>query len=238
MSGSLLSLARTAPTHGVSQSVEPRRPTEGESVTVTLSNPISGAVTIPVTLADVAVESSDYGTPSTISIAAGQTTGTGTITTAHDAGHEDEFFTVSPGPTTATLVGFDRSLTRAAAIMGAAPVQVFFKVRMARILPGVVSGGLFAFITSFDEVVAARFVGSVARKTRPWHMFTGLRERTSPPRLAVATIRVAVSIVLLTTVELLRGITPGDRRRPLPRARSGAIEPSGAVTKRVHRPTH
>ena len=117
---------------------------------------------------------------------------------------------------TATLVGFDRSLTRAAANLGADPVTTFFKVQMPLILPGVISGGLFAFITSFDEVVVVLFVGSASQKTLPWQMFTGLREQISPTILAVATILVVISIALLTTVELLRrrserlrGMSPG-----------------------------
>jgi|TARA_B110000908_G_scaffold66282_1_gene80255 putative spermidine/putrescine transport system permease protein len=105
---------------------------------------------------------------------------------------------------TATLVGFDQSLTRAAANMGANPVTTFFKVQMPLILPGVVSGGLFAFITSFDEVVVVLFVGSAGQKTLPWQMFTGLREQISPTILAVATILIAVSVVLLIVVEVLR----------------------------------
>ena len=117
---------------------------------------------------------------------------------------------------TATLVGFDRSLTRAAANMGADPVTTFFKIQMPLILPGVISGGLFAFITSFDEVVVVLFVGSASQKTLPWQMFTGLREQISPTILAVATILVVISIALLTTLELLRrrserlrGMSPG-----------------------------
>ena len=105
---------------------------------------------------------------------------------------------------TATLVGFDNSLTRAAANMGANPVTTFFRVQMPLILPGVISGGLFAFITSFDEVVVVLFVGSAGQKTLPWQMFTGLREQISPTILAVATILVIISIALLTVVELLR----------------------------------
>lgn len=117
---------------------------------------------------------------------------------------------------TATLVGFDRSLTRAAANMGANPVTTFFKVQMPLIMPGVISGALFAFITSFDEVVVVLFVGSASQKTLPWQMFIGLREQISPTILAVATILVGISIVLLTVVELLRrrserlrGLSPG-----------------------------
>lgn len=117
---------------------------------------------------------------------------------------------------TATLIGFDKSLTRAAANMGAGPVRTFFKVQMPLILPGVISGGLFAFITSFDEVVVVLFVGSAAQKTLPWQMFIGMREQISPTILAVATILVAISVVLLTVLELLRrrserlrGMSPG-----------------------------
>ncbi len=105
---------------------------------------------------------------------------------------------------TATLVGFDRSLTRAAANMGAGPLRTFFKVQMPLIMPGVISGALFAFITSFDEVVVVLFVGSASQKTLPWQMFTGLREQISPTILAVAAVLVAFSVVLLITVELLR----------------------------------
>ena len=117
---------------------------------------------------------------------------------------------------TATLVGFDRSLTRASASLGADPVRTFFKVQMPLILPGVISGGLFAFITSFDEVVVVLFVGSAGQKTLPWQMFTGLREQISPTILAVATILVALSVLLLATLEILRrrserlrGLSPG-----------------------------
>ena len=105
---------------------------------------------------------------------------------------------------TATLVGFDRSLTRASANLGANSITTFFRVQMPLILPGVISGGLFAFITSFDEVVVVMFIGSAGQKTLPWQMFLGLREQISPTILAVATILVVLSIALLSTVELLR----------------------------------
>ncbi len=105
---------------------------------------------------------------------------------------------------TATLTGFDHSLTRAAASLGAPPHTVFFKVIMPLILPGIISGGLFAFITSFDEVVVVLFVGSYEQRTIPWQMFSGIREQISPTILAVATILVMISICLLATVELLR----------------------------------
>jgi putative spermidine/putrescine transport system permease protein len=116
---------------------------------------------------------------------------------------------------TATLVGFDQSLNRAALSLGADPTTVFFKVTMPLILPGVISGALFAFITSFDEVVVVLFLAGFEERTIPRQMFSGLREQISPTILAVATVLVCVSIALLTTLELLRrrnerlrGMTP------------------------------
>ena len=117
---------------------------------------------------------------------------------------------------TATLAGFDNNLTRAAANLGAGPIRTFFKVQMPLILPGVISGGLFAFITSFDEVVVVLQLADVRQRTIPRQMFSGIREQISPTILAVATILVILSIAILTTVELLRrrserlrGISPG-----------------------------
>ncbi len=116
---------------------------------------------------------------------------------------------------TATMISFDRSLIRAGANLGAPPHTVFFKVIMPLILPGVISGGLFAFITSFDEVVAVLFLSGFEQRTIPRQMWSGIREQISPTILAVATILVCISIALLTTVEILRrrseklrGITP------------------------------
>jgi len=116
---------------------------------------------------------------------------------------------------TATLSGFDQSLIRAGASLGASPSRTFFKVVMPLILPGVVSGALFAFVTSFDEVVAVLFIAGPDQQTIPRQMWNGIREAISPAILAVATILVIISIGLLATVELLRrrserlrGVTP------------------------------
>ena len=105
---------------------------------------------------------------------------------------------------TATLTGFDQSLIRASASLGANPRTTFFKVIMPLILPGVISGALFAFVTSFDEVVAVLFIAGPEQQTIPRQMWNGIREAISPAILAVATILVIFSIALLATVELLR----------------------------------
>jgi len=105
---------------------------------------------------------------------------------------------------TATLTSFDRSLMRAAANLGAGPLRAFLSVQAPLILPGVISGALFAFVTSFDEVVVVLFLAEPDQRTIPRQMWSGLREQVSPTILAVATILVLISLALLTSLEWLR----------------------------------
>jgi putative spermidine/putrescine transport system permease protein len=105
---------------------------------------------------------------------------------------------------TATLVGFDTNMIKASQSLGAKPTRTFFKIIMPLILPGVISGALFAFITSFDEVVIVMFMASLDQLTIPKQMWAGIRQEISPVILCMATCLVVLSIFLLTTVELLR----------------------------------
>ena len=105
---------------------------------------------------------------------------------------------------TATLQGFNRNQIRAGASLGASPARVFFKVTLPQILPGVISGALFAFVTSFDEVVVALFIAGSEQYTLPRQMFAGIREKYNPTIAAVATMMIVVSVALLVSVELLR----------------------------------
>jgi putative spermidine/putrescine transport system permease protein len=105
---------------------------------------------------------------------------------------------------TATLTGFDTSLTRAALSLGSNPIRNFFKIQMPLIMPGVISGALFAFITSFDEVVVVLFVGGPEQLTLPRQMWAGIRQEISPTILSAATVLVLVAIMLLASVEMLR----------------------------------
>ena len=105
---------------------------------------------------------------------------------------------------TATLTGFDHSVTRAAASLGSNPVNTFMKITLPLILPGVISGGLFAFVTSFDEVVVVLFLAGLENTTIPIQMWTGLREQLSPTILAVATCLIILSTLILVSAELLR----------------------------------
>ena len=105
---------------------------------------------------------------------------------------------------TATLASFDRNLTRAGASLGAGPWRVFRRVQLPLIAPGVISGALFAFATSFDEVVTVLFMGGVEQRTIPREMWAGIREQISPAILAVATMLIAFALALMATVEWLR----------------------------------
>ena len=105
---------------------------------------------------------------------------------------------------TATLSSFDKTLMRAGASCGAAPHTVFFKVVMPLILPGMISGALFAFVTSFDEVIVVLFLASPEDRTLPLQMFSGIREMISPTITAAATVLVLISTALLITLEMLR----------------------------------
>ena len=112
---------------------------------------------------------------------------------------------------TATLAGFDGNLMRAAASLGAGPLRSFRKVQLPLIAPGVASGALFAFATSFDEVVTVLFMGGLEQRTIPRQMWTGIREQISPAILAVATFLIAFALLLMVAVEWLRGRGAAER---------------------------
>ena len=105
---------------------------------------------------------------------------------------------------TATLSGYDRNLTRAAESLGAGPLTVFRRIQFPLIAPGVLSGALFAFAVSFDEVVVVLFMGGLDQRTIPRQMWAGIREEISPAILAVATFLIALAVALLIVVEHLR----------------------------------
>lgn len=104
----------------------------------------------------------------------------------------------------ATLQGFDRNMVRAAASLGARPLTAFFGVTLPLIMPGVVSGAIFAFVTSFDEIVVALFIASPAQFTLPRQLFSGLRDHLDPSIVAIATLLIVVSVLLMAVVEGLR----------------------------------
>ncbi len=104
---------------------------------------------------------------------------------------------------TATLQNFDTTLIRAAYSLGASPLRAFFTVTLPLILPGVISGALFAFVFSFDEVVVALFIGGPAQRTLPRQMFDGIRDNIDPSILAMSTLLVIVTVMMMIALSLL-----------------------------------
>jgi len=116
----------------------------------------------------------------------------------------------------ASLSSFDRRLLEAGLSLGATPLRTFFTVTLPLILPGVLSGAVFAFGASFDEIAVALFVSSSPDSyTIPRVMWSGIREQISPAILAAASLLILLSVLLLMAVELLR-----RRGRRLSAARS------------------
>lgn len=115
---------------------------------------------------------------------------------------------------TATLSGFDQNLVKAASSLGANPMTTFYRVTLPLVAPGMISGALFAFAASFDEVVTVLFLGGPDQRTIPRQMWSGIREQISPTILAVATLLIIFSSLLLLAVEMLRRIhTPPAVRK-------------------------
>lgn len=106
---------------------------------------------------------------------------------------------------TAALKNHDRNLVRAAAGLGAPPLAVFFRVTLPLIAPGVVAGALFAFATSFDEVVVALFLTGAAQRTLPVQMFAGIRDQINPTIMSAATCVLVLSVALFAVVTWLTG---------------------------------
>jgi len=105
----------------------------------------------------------------------------------------------------ATLQGFDNNLVRASLGLGERPLRTFFRITLPVIAPGVISGALFAFATSFDEVVVVLFLAGPDQLTLPRQMFNGIRENISPTIAAVATLLIIFTTALLLALEWLRG---------------------------------
>ena len=114
---------------------------------------------------------------------------------------------------TAALANFDWTLLRAAASLGASPRQAFRSVMLPLILPGVLSGALFAFIASFDDLVIALFMAGTQQRTLPKQMWSGIRENLDPTIIAVATMLVMLSVIAVVSLELIRRRNERMRQR-------------------------
>lgn len=106
--------------------------------------------------------------------------------------------------TAAALQGFDWNLMRAAESLGAPPLVGGVTVLVPVLMPAIVTGALFAFITSFDEVVVALFLSGAGYRTLPVVMFEGIRFEIDPAIAAVGTLMILLAMAVLVAAEILR----------------------------------
>jgi putative spermidine/putrescine transport system permease protein len=102
------------------------------------------------------------------------------------------------------LVGLDADLPKAAASLGAGPIRTFFRIVAPLMLPGLLAGAIFAFVTSFDDAVVSTFLTGPEQHTLPREMWIGIRQQISPVILCAASLFVFISISVLTGMEWLR----------------------------------
>ena len=95
------------------------------------------------------------------------------------------------------LAGFDPRLEQAARNLGASQLQALRRIVLPSIMPGVVSGAIFAFIHSWDELVIVLFIASRAVFTLPRRIWDGINEHLDPTMAAVATIMIVLTGLLL-----------------------------------------
>lgn len=103
----------------------------------------------------------------------------------------------------ARLVGMDKSLEEAALDLGASPVRVFFDVTLPLIMPAVWSGVMLAFAMSFDDVVISIFVTGPKVNTLPVKIYTKLKTGVTPEINALATVMLAVTVLLVAGAALV-----------------------------------
>lgn len=109
---------------------------------------------------------------------------------------------------TTRLAGMDKSLEEAALDLGASPFRVFFDVTLPAIMPGILSGVMLSFAMSFDDVVISIFVTGPKVNTLPVKIYTKLKTGVTPEINALATIMLAVTVLLLVGAALV-----GRRRK-------------------------
>jgi len=104
------------------------------------------------------------------------------------------------------LSGFDYTLERAAAILGASPLTVFRRVTLPLIRPAILSGALFSFLTSFDNVTVSLFMISPGMRTLPLEIFSNMQDAYSPIVASVSSVVIIISVVLILLLEKIHGI--------------------------------
>lgn len=119
------------------------------------------------------------------------------------------------------LIGVDRRLEMASMNLGAGPVSTFFRITLPLIFPSVMAGALFAFITSWDEVVTAIFLSGPELTTLPVKMWSGIRVQIDPTVAAISSLSLFVILGSFLAVGLGRLIQKMIRRRAIATMNTG-----------------
>jgi putative spermidine/putrescine transport system permease protein len=104
----------------------------------------------------------------------------------------------------ATLQGVDKHLEQAAIIMGASPLKAFLRITLPIIAPGVLSGAIFAFLHSFDELLISLFLASAANQTLPVRIWNSVLLQVEPTIAAVSSVLIGFTIVILMVTNVLQ----------------------------------
>lgn len=105
---------------------------------------------------------------------------------------------------TAVLQGFDRTLENAATNLGANKLQTFFRITLPLISPGIFAGALFAFITSFDEIIIAIFLSGTSAVTLQKKIWDSIRLEINPMVSSIASLLIVLSVIILIGAEIIR----------------------------------
>jgi putative spermidine/putrescine transport system permease protein len=106
----------------------------------------------------------------------------------------------------AASTGIDRTVEHAAISLGAGPITVFRRVTLPLILPGVVSGWVLAFITSFDEVTMTVFIASPSTITLPVRMFLYIQDNIDPLVTSISAALIFLTVIAMVILDRLVGL--------------------------------
>jgi putative spermidine/putrescine transport system permease protein len=106
----------------------------------------------------------------------------------------------------AASTGMDRAIEHAAISLGASPFTLFRRVTLPLILPGVVSGWVLAFITSFDEVTMTVFIASPSTTTLPVRMFLYIQDNIDPLVTSVSAALIFLTAIVMIVLDRLYGL--------------------------------
>lgn len=106
----------------------------------------------------------------------------------------------------AASTGMDRAVEHAAISLGASPFTLFRRVTLPLILPGVVSGWVLAFITSFDEVTMTVFIASPSTTTLPVRMFLYIQDNIDPLVTSVSAALIFLTAIVMVALDRLYGL--------------------------------